>query len=591
MYLRPKIDLIKLMAEEKSELSLISDRNTDVESKPLIQGGEENKGPGLPMQYLNPFFMPVEQRVIVAQEIFHRKYWIVFKLINEGKLPADLLIDKENKWYLIHFLITANKCYKIKALIELFNADPNILDKYMQTPLHIAATHHRTEIILLLTADKRVNIEIRDSLNCTPLVNCVKQSYTLGFVYLYFEKNANAAVYDSQGRSLADWAAAKNDVGMLALLSHIPEVNFRSASHDGLLPIERGITSMSYDATKYLLHRKHANDSAEQLRNYAKKINDHPHIEDLFKKEIAAREISSSGIANYITSRLSFSDIKNAFTYFYEYRGRTFFLILFTTFLILLECAFGIELSFIWLLFQLNVILLLVVFRSFWRGGNPGYIPKKQFPDRTNCITLILEKFKKGDEELESHYCLDCLIVKPRGAYHCFKCNKCVMGYHRHLKNSLGGVCLGINNYSSYVLTQFLTFTLLVIYLHKVLCMTHAPIAPFPVCIVERYCNLFYKGSFVFLVTMIITIVFIQMLYNVLAILIAASYGMTLHELYHPNMHEYLFEKRWDQNFKGVLWVPHRFSDIQSNLVRFFKGLFYRKEEDNWKLMEELKTT
>ena len=585
------------MIEDKSELTIKSETTADLENNPLIQpmDNRDNSASGFPMQYYNPFATQINPQVIVSREIFSGKYWSVFKLINEGKLPADLLVDPNNNWYLIHFLITTNKPYKLKVLLELFKADPNIIDKFNQTPLHMAITHLRCEEIVVLTEDKRTEIEKRDILNCTPLLNCAKRCFIHGFIYLYLEKNCDVNVRDTNGFSIAHWSAIRNHEDFLKILVHIPDCDFSCTSNDDLLPIESAISGMSYNATKVLLSTKNANDTPEQLRKYMKSLNNHPHIESLLREEITRREINQCGVSSFLSHNPGSRVFIDAVKYLYDRNGRGFFLAFFILFNSLLTIAFYEQyplLSITGFGFELNLILLFISLKAFLTQKDPGYIHKKLFSDHTNCIGNILDKFKKGEIESEAKFCFSCLIIKPRSAYHCYRCNKCVMGYHMHLKNSLGGVCIGTNNFSPYFFCQLFSVIMLIFYLFGVISSAmDQPTSIFPISIIERYCALYYKGKFEFAVTMIATIVFLQVWYNLVVVLVAACYGMTLHELYHPNKHEYLFEIKFGSQFKGALWVPHSTGKMISNLCTFFgKMLFQKKEEKSeWRTSEELK--
>ena len=169
------------------------------------------------------------------------RYKSIFYAINNGKLPANLLIDPRNRWYLAHYLVMHGKLKELKILVNKFDCDINIVDAYKQTPLHMSVLHYKKDLFKYLVHQPMIILDSFDYMHNSPLLNSIKSGFILAFICLYFEKNCNIKISDSQGYTVAHWAAYKGIVPLLKLFKHIPDINMNMTDIEGMTPIFRAI--------------------------------------------------------------------------------------------------------------------------------------------------------------------------------------------------------------------------------------------------------------------------------------------------------------------------------------------------------------
>eukprot|EP01022_Parablepharisma_sp_SALTPOND_P022454 TRINITY_DN4569_c0_g1_i1.p2 TRINITY_DN4569_c0_g1~~TRINITY_DN4569_c0_g1_i1.p2 ORF type:complete len:597 (+),score=44.60 TRINITY_DN4569_c0_g1_i1:90-1793(+) len=566
------------MAEDKTDTTILTaEASSDTENKPFIHP-EEKYSTDPSSAHITFLQQPVleDSRVVVSQKILEGKYWPIFKLIKDNKLPVNLLVDPRNKWYLIHFIITHGKPSKLKVLLEKFKADPNIQDNYGQTPLHLATTHCRIQEIVLLTQDPRIIVDKQDILGCTPIINCVKTSFLLGFIYLYFERNANLAIRDANGSSIVHWAALRNNVPLLKLIRHIPGLDFDLPDNEGMTPLQKAISSMSYDSTKYLLSSANPQNgetlTVEKLQKYEATVNNHPHIKEKLHEAAITKEFDEKGFLSTILSSFSFEKVSDAVTYIRHKHGTSFFFSFVMAFIIALTFTFyqfyNHATSFGYIA---SLALFLLSLGALVCKKDPGYLPKKMLNDPNNAVGTILENLSIN--ETDQQYCFECLIVQSRSIYHCEKCGKCVAGFHCHLKPWLGGICIGENNFRFYFFSQLFATFALWFYLAGVLndSLT-VPTSTFPVSFFEKLCMVWEISRLLFAVSLLAILAMLQISYNVFVMLVAGSLKMTLHELIHAHKHKYLFSlaSSYGQP-KRYVWTTQSFQEKIQNLKEFFK--------------------
>lgn len=280
--------------EEKEDITKETSKELVLEKTEEIKGVQEEKKEDKP-----------SQKIVLSKRIKEGKFKAVFRVIKEGKLPANLLVDATNKWYLIHYLVMFNKLKEMKVLVTKFDCDINITDSYMQTPLHMAALHGRPTILKYLAELPLIQIEKQDNFHATPLFNAIKSNFVPGFMYLYHEKGAQITTLDCQGFNAIHWAAFKNCCSLLQFFEHIPALKFDAVDSDGMTPIFRSISGLSYDSMKYLIKVNKAdllvkNSQRQTPEDYAQSVSAHPKIMNYLKKYTNMQKIKQAGAFNYL---------------------------------------------------------------------------------------------------------------------------------------------------------------------------------------------------------------------------------------------------------------------------------------------------
>ncbi len=545
---------------------------------------------------------PPAKKVILMERVQAGKYKAVFRVIKEGKLPANLLLDPQNKWYLIHYLVMHGKLKELKVLVNKFDCDINILDAYQQTPLHMAALHGKTEIFKYLVQHPMVRLDTQDSFRASPLVNYIKSGFLAGFIYLHFEKGADIKVVDSQGFTVVHWAAFKNSVPLLQLFKHIPTLVMDSLDGDGMTPIFRAISGMSYDSVKYLIRVEKANLETRSTRRQtpcelAESMPMHPRVLGYVKKHTEFQKVEKRGPSRYLKDE----GWKKGFPWVFQYLLRRYAktLTISTTlalmmFMLVTFWKLGPAGKLATGLFSgayLSYVLLFALLLLFRR--DPGYQPMKGREHPTNAIAQILEHFRTGSWTNCENYCFSCLTNLASSTHHCLTCGRCVNGFQFHLKSL--GVCIGHANFPVYFLYELIGTWAWYIYCGSVLnAALPKAVTGFPVSMVEKWLTLFSKHWFVATVVLALVLISVQKCYELLVMSTAIWKGMTVHELRNMHLYKYLFElkdfggdqgkryvhkkRTWGQccenvaGFVGQAWAALRgVSEISQNQVQYIQ--------------------
>jgi len=572
------------MTEDRStDANLTLDANPDIEANPLILS---DKGPiSQSGESLNKQPVLEDPRMHVLNEVLAGHYWGILKLLYDKKLPADLVIDNKNQWYLTHFAVTHGKPSKLEVLIKIFKADPNKQDAYGQTALHLATTHGRNEELLTLCNDSRIQFEINDALNCTPILNCAKTGFIRALAYLAFEKSVNLNVVDAAGSSIAHWAVMKDDVQMLSLIRKLNGFNWDIVDKEGMNVIQRAIISQSYDCVKYLLGFK--DESEEKLAKYQEVVNEHPHIAQILHDKKTGIELSKNGAFSQVLAKPSRENLKDAIRFMKNQCGRKLFMSFVTLFIIGLTFSFytmnhtnGIG-NILKIMYPGSLALFLYFFLSLlYVKTDPGYLPKKTLDDPDNALADYVEKFKNRKNVNDDQYCFDCLNIQPMQTHHCETCKRCVLGYHCHLKNYFGGVCIGYQNFSYFFFMQFFALTFLIIYLMGA--MQYNATSAFPISLFERVWLIKSNRNIAeFILAVFIIFAGLQILYNLYVLVAAGSFGMTLHEIMHPTKHKYLFHLVKTMSRTPCYTFEHQIPPIRiANFCNFIKSLCLCKKSE-----------
>ena len=523
---------------------------------------------------------PPPKKIILMDRIQLGKYKAVFRVIKEGKLPANLLLEPQNKWYLIHYLVMHGKLKELKVLVTKFDCDINILDAYQQTPLHMAALHGKTEIFKYLVHNPMIRLDTQDSFRSTPLVNTVKSGFVAGFIYLYFEKGADIKVVDTQGFTVVHWAVFKNSIQLLQLLKHIPTLVMDTTDSDGMTPIFRAIAGIAYDSVKYLIRAEKVNLEAKSTRRqtpceYAESMPMHPKVLAYVRKHTELQKVSKRGPVKYLKEGGFFKGIYTVIKYLLKSYGKSlsiatnvllmmFMLITFWNMGPMGKLANGLFSTFYLIYVSLFILLLC--------KKDPGYQPMKGMEHPTNAVAQILESLRENTLPNCDNFCFSCLIEQTRSTHHCLTCGRCVNGFQFHLKPWQFGMCIGSANFPVYFLYEL--FGVLCWYEYICAILNSAlPIATagFPVSIVEKWLELLPKHFFLAILIVILLLISVQKIYELLIMFTGICKGMTVHELRNMHLYKYLFDLK-DLGDQGKRYVHKKrsWSECINNISVFF---------------------
>jgi len=519
------------------------------------------------------------KKVVLTERIQNGKYKAVFRVIKEGKLPANLLIEPNNKWYLIHYLVMHGKLKELKVLITKFDCDINIIDAYQQTPLHMAALHSKKDIFQYLVQQPMVRLDTLDSFHSSPLINCVKSGFIYGFIYLFFEKGSDIKIQDTQGYTAAHWAAFKNSVPYLQLFKHIPTLIMDTADVDGMTPIFRAISGISYNSTKYLIRSEKVNLETRSTRRqtpleFAESLPMHPKLLSYVKKHTELQKIEKRGLSKYVKEEGYKKGAEFIWKFLLKRFGQTYSIAL--NFLLLQFLLF----SFIYMrpigkfingIFAFTFLCYAALFILLLIRKDPGYQPMKGIEHPTNAIAQILEQLRGGNWAENEEYCFSCLTNKPQGAFHCYSCGRCVNGYQFHLKPWQLGICIGKFNFPIYFLYEVMSLFCWYIYMGAMLDTAFpTPICGFPIYFVEQYLVLLLNHPIIALVFIGLLLRSMQKSYELLVMFTAIIKGMTVHELRNMHLYKYLFDiKDFGEQGKKYIHKRKSWSDLLGNLLKF----------------------
>lgn len=207
----------------------------------------------------------------------------IILLISEGILSPDLIIDDESGYRIIHLIAHFGKVKALQALVTKLKADVNLADALGQTAIHLAALSGEIEILRYLASLSKPNIsvnhplelEMRDKLGATPLLNAVKGSQFVAFLFLLYSKNADLNTHDYTGNTALHIAAFNNSKSFLELLLVHTKVDINAVDNNNVTPLMRAIYSSAYNAVKILLRFNPditiPNDKGVAPKEYAKR--------------------------------------------------------------------------------------------------------------------------------------------------------------------------------------------------------------------------------------------------------------------------------------------------------------------------------
>jgi ankyrin repeat protein len=421
----------------------------------------------------------------VTSYINQNKHKSALLLICEGKLPVDSILNKSNKFTLLHYACYYNKINIIQALIEKLKPSINAKDASQQTPLHIATSYSTVRIIKEIASQPSCKFEEKDVYASSPLFNTVKANKLYGFLYLYFEKSADPNVVDSFGCTITHWAAFNNNVSFLSLFKSLGILSIDAKDKAGNTPIFRAVQNISPSATKFLMKEKASlgeiNSDNKNPVQYAGSMSKCKSIKKIIEKEEAARFLHNHGPG--------ISTFTNFMTMFSE-KGLLWRISAFMVYMchIYKGCLFTIKMLFYELLLMIlffeyfdqtafsKILIFLITSMSLLSkfflikciSKDPGYKKRLTVNDGNNALPHILDRIKE-DEDIpaDSDVCFYCLILNGQDDNHCKKCNRCVNGLELHIP--LIDKCVGSSNiaeYGMWIMLSFASYAIMTIYIY-----------------------------------------------------------------------------------------------------------------------------
>ena len=568
--------------------NLLSESEKQPISAPVLEASPKNESDEVSkdqtaIKLISPIQQPdSEQKTInLVREIMQGRYISVFYAIKIGKLPANLLIDPRNKWHLVHYLVMHDKLEELEILITKFDCDINILDVYKQTPLHMAALHHKTAIFQYLIRQPMITFDNCDTIHCSPLLNAVKSEFIEAFIYLYFEKGCNIKVTDFQGLSVVHWAAYKGTVPLLKLFRHIPDVNFNVTDAEGTTPISKAISGISYAGVKYLISVLNIDLDVKSNRKvsvleFTESSIMHPRIISYVKKHVELQKIKKQGAFGYLNN----NGITKGYSHIIRHVKRTYghYLSILINILVMILIAFS-TIQFktlrniIGSIGVSSYIFYIILFVLLLLRKNPGYIEKRDLNHPNNAISVLLEEMRKGEWPDCSDYCFTCLRKPLKSSYHCLNCDRCVPNFQFHLRPLDLGICIGQTNFHIYFFYVFFKAACCFLYSVCMLNVMGTTKTSFPVSLVEQWLKLFGKSKLVALFILFLIYRSADVAYNLLIMLTAIWKGMTVDEMRNIDLHKYLFDI--EKNAKGEVRYVHKvrtWKDNCRNVIGFLCG-------------------
>ena len=577
--------------------NLLTFRNT--EAAPTLESTEN-----VPREQasLRPHSGEPQAHISLFERIKKGKYKAVFRVIAEGMLPADLLIDSRNKWYLIHYLVMHNKLRQLKVLVKDFDCNVNIQDAYNQTPLHMATLHKRKEIFQYLIHQPATQLDTRDAYGCTPLINSIKSKSIEAFIVLHFGRSSDATIIDTQEYTALHWAAYTGLVPLLKLFKHIPLIAKDATDTNGMTAIFKAISSASYEAVKYLIVVEKVDLSALSSRRqtpyeFAKDCKASPRIRSYVQKYSEYQRIEKASVKDYLFNKEFGQRIFYLVKYCLKKHGRIFNIVLnlLSMLIILYPMLYFLSKSIILNgLFFCAYILKMIFFILLQIKKNPGYLPMRSINQQNNAIAELLAVSDSNELPSSDQYCLYCLIRAPKSSYHCLHCNRCVSKFQFHLN----GLCIGYRNFGIYFLHKLFKAMYYYIFILYCLCsITETITSPFPVNLLERWIRLFNKDKLISIILVMLLGTGIQVLYDLMVMFVGISQGITVHELRNMNLYSYLFELKKVDNEYLYVHKTRTYSDCFTNISNFisycYKSIkgFSEESNDQYIQLAELNST
>ncbi len=100
-------------------------------------------------------FREIENYVDARYLAMNGSFKPIILLIAEGYLTADMVIDEESGFRIMHLIAHFGKVKALQTLVGRLHADVNLADASGQTPIHLAALSGEIEILRYLASLSR----------------------------------------------------------------------------------------------------------------------------------------------------------------------------------------------------------------------------------------------------------------------------------------------------------------------------------------------------------------------------------------------------------------------------------------------------
>jgi ankyrin repeat protein len=195
----------------------------------------------------------------------HKKEWI--ELIVGSYLKNHI---KNNSYNLLHRAAAQDSYHYIEVLLER-GFDANLVDKYNQTPLHIAAEAGNEDVAITFIQDGKSDINIQDIDGYTPLHCAVENDNFWTVRALLFYERCNVNLQDKHGNTPLHIAISKG-YNEIAYLLVDRNCDISVSNLDGISPLQMALAGDNVFIKNLLVNK-----------NDGKELPDIPLDDDLFK--------------------------------------------------------------------------------------------------------------------------------------------------------------------------------------------------------------------------------------------------------------------------------------------------------------------
>ena len=427
----------------------------------------------------------------------------IIKVIR-NEIDVDTVIDLQNGNKLLHYSVYYGHLNVTRILIEKFNSNINVRNKFGHTPLHMICnqTPVNMHLFAYLVNNDKINLDSLDKTNVGCVSFAINSHFNLGFLYL---ANKGVQLYSSDiySNNLLYWVLGSDNLFVLKYL--ITHMNF---------DINCSFYNNSKTVIEFMISTGHRKCTDYIMKYHFEKINLYSLFEGIKKDKFSFYNQS-----NYEKIRTIYAYRTNSFLmllkfilfhilFEFEYKATQIYLIgdiiltrtpiIIKLFIYLMNILIKI-LIFLYfkdihpktifseeikttnyypiqhvlelILYFLSFITLLLT-KSLFSNQNFLYITKKTLNDSFNILNIISNQMEENILELpdESDLCSVCLICTEINVHHCNKCNKCIKDFFFH--SIFFNKCFTKNNILAYILYNFTTFSLNLIVIWQIITFT-----------------------------------------------------------------------------------------------------------------------
>jgi ankyrin repeat protein len=188
----------------------------------------------------------------------------------------------------LHSASRDGKIDTVRLLILEYNPDSR--DKFGQTPLSLAAAYGRDEVVELLLATKRVDVNSKDRFGRTPLSWASGNGHKAVVERLLETERVDAGLTDEYNRAPILWAASNGHEMVVGLFLTVKRVNVDSRDKFGRTPLSRA-AEFGHGAVVELLLKTERVDADFQVKygrtplSWAAKNGHHAVVKQLLARE------------------------------------------------------------------------------------------------------------------------------------------------------------------------------------------------------------------------------------------------------------------------------------------------------------------